>query len=109
MSNDERMTVTVQVVGQASRLSEGRLALGANNAGETPGAADGRSAAFMPLHYPPARKHLKISGTLRRYARSSGINAALLSRTPAGTAFIRLSSFVIRHLRSRLAAVWGFA
>jgi hypothetical protein len=32
-------TITVQVVGQASRLSEGRLAPGAANLGETPGSA----------------------------------------------------------------------
>src|SRR5258708_12412590 len=39
--------VTVEVVGQASRLSAGRLALGANNAGETPGAA-GETPAPLP-------------------------------------------------------------
>src|SRR5437879_6341116 len=40
----------VQVVGQASRLSVGRLALGANNAGETPGAAGGTPAP-LPEQY----------------------------------------------------------
>ena len=38
---------TVQVVGRASRLSAGRLALGPGNAGETPGAA-GETPAPLP-------------------------------------------------------------
>jgi hypothetical protein len=42
-----RKETTAQAVGQASRLSGGRLALGPNNAGETPGAA-GETPAPLP-------------------------------------------------------------
>jgi hypothetical protein len=43
----DKTLVTVQVVGRASRLSGGRLALGFGNAGETPGAA-GETPAPLP-------------------------------------------------------------
>ena len=42
MNNKKK--ATVQVVGQASRLSAGRLALGVTIAGETPGTAGGTPA-----------------------------------------------------------------
>src|SRR5438034_8767490 len=41
--------VTVQVVGQASRPSTGRRALGATNAGGTPGAAGGTPAPLPEM------------------------------------------------------------
>jgi uncharacterized protein (TIGR03663 family) len=52
--------VAVRVVGQASRLSVGRLAPGAGNAGETPGAAGTTPA--------PLRKRLLVRGALNRVA-----------------------------------------
>ena len=45
----QRRGVTTQIVGQASRLSAGRLAPGVTNAGETPGAAGGRPAPLPEL------------------------------------------------------------
>ena len=50
--SSNRDLITLYVVGQTSRLSVGRLALGATSAGETPGAAGGTPA---PLPEPPRR------------------------------------------------------
>ena len=71
--------ITGQVVGQASRLSAGRLALGATNAGETPGAAGGTPTplpAQLPaplpasLPEPPERLPDEIKAILKTPAAS---------------------------------------